>query len=547
MAEEQSTRSPAASRTSLRTQAIAGDLLYLGQPGAKAGGRLLIRVPWKTILLTMAIFGGATAVTSLVSWKAHPTNLIMIYLLAVLMAAATLGRVPALFMFVMSLISLQYFSVPPIFELVGPQPRYVFSLGVLLVVALVVSELSAGARQRALLAREKEKRAELQYLLSRDLSQAREVQELLNVVAQHIKRAFRLKIVLALADDNGGPAPAYVEEGTFLAADELAACRQSFDQNSIIRPQRGPNHANCGLYVPMIGGSRTVGVLGLLPGTSGTFIGPSDVNLLLSFANQAAVAIERTVLWRAKEEANLRAEKERLRSALLSSVSHDLRTPLSAITGAASSLLASFEAMSPHTARELLQSIYDEADRLNRLVGNLLEMTRLESGAVTPKKEWHVLEEVIGVAINRLERRLRGYRVIVRLPDDLPLIVMDELLVQQLFINLLDNAVKYSSPGSEITVSALRFDSHVQVAVHNPGAGLAPEDEDKIFDKFYRGKNVGTAGGAGLGLAICRAIVEAHEGRIHVENKPGEGVSFLVTLPIGGEAPHVEVEPEGKS
>lgn len=544
MAEERSPSSLAALQTSLRTQAIAEDLLFPGEPSAKTSRRLRVRVPWRTVLWTAVIFAGAAVVTGLVYWKDHPTNLIMIYLLAVLLSAATLGRGPALAMFVMSVIALEYFSVPPIFGLIFSQSRYVFSLGVMLVVALVVSELSARARERALLAQEKEKRAEAQYLLSRDLSHAREVHELVSVAAQHIKKAFRLKVSLLLSGAHGSLKPAYVEEGITMADDELQAASRSFELRSIIRPQRSPNCANCGLYVPMIGASRTVGVLGVLPGRKRPLIGPSEMNLLLAFANQTAVAIERSVLWKATEEANLLAEKERLRSTLLSSVSHDLHTPLSAITGAASSLLASPEGMSPTTARELVQSIYDEADRLNRLVANLLDMTRLESGTVTVKKEWHVLEEVIGAAITRLERRLRKYKVTVLLPEDLPLIAMDELLMQQVFINLLDNAAKYAPAGSEIQISASASNSDVRVEVFNQGPGLAPDEEVKIFDKFFRGKNVGTAGGAGLGLAICRAIIEAHHGRIWAASKPQEGVRFLFTLPLEGEAPHIDKEVE---
>jgi signal transduction histidine kinase len=239
------------------------------------------------------------------------------------------------------------------------------------------------------------------------------------------------------------------------------------------------------------------------------------------------------------------AEEECLRSSLLSCVSHDLRTPLAGITGAATSLMSSFDSMNPDTAKELLQSIYDEADRMNRLVGNLLDMTRLSSGTIAMKKDWMMIEEVIGAAISRLESRLRNHRVTVQLPADLPLIDADELLLQQLFINLLDNAAKYTPPGKQIKISGSKSANAVQIEIFNEGSSLASGEESKIFEKFYRGRNSGTVCGSGLGLPICYAIVDAHGGRIWVENKQGQGVAFVFSLPLRGEAPQVILdEPE---
>jgi two-component system sensor histidine kinase KdpD len=226
----------------------------------------------------------------------------------------------------------------------------------------------------------------------------------------------------------------------------------------------------------------------------------------------------------------MRAETERLRNMLLSSISHDLRTPLAAITGAASSLLEGADLLDAAASHELKETIYEEADRLTRLVTNLLDMTRLEAG-VQARKEWHALEDVLSAALSRLERRLHGRPVIARLPEDLPLVPLDDVLIEQVFINLIENALKYTPPGSPLEVTARAGDDEVTVEIADDGPGLAPGDEERAFEKFYRGSVAG-AGGAGLGLAICRGIVLAHGGRIWAENRPRGGAVFRFTLPI---------------
>ena len=232
----------------------------------------------------------------------------------------------------------------------------------------------------------------------------------------------------------------------------------------------------------------------------------------------------------------MRAETERLRSALLTSVSHDLRTPLAAITGAATTILESGARLDARVQQELLESVRDEAERLNRLVQNLLEMTRLESGALGLSRDWHPLEEVVGAALARLARGLASRRVAVNVPAELPLVAMDDVLIEQVLVNLLDNAVKYTPPDSPIRIIASATDRAVTVEVADHGPGLRPGEEDKVFEKFYRGQPAGGRG-AGLGLAICQGIVKAHGGRIWAQNLPEGGVSFLFTLPLGEKPP----------
>ncbi len=236
--------------------------------------------------------------------------------------------------------------------------------------------------------------------------------------------------------------------------------------------------------------------------------------------------------------AELRAESEQLRNALLSSVSHDLRTPLAVVTGAATTLLD--ERVAPSLRRELTDTIVHEAERLNRLVQNLLDMTRLEAGSLRVKREWQSLEEVIGTALARSENILTGRDVTTHLPADLTLVPLDSLLIEQVLVNLLENAAKYTPFGSPIEIDARLLDGRVEVGVADSGNGIRPGDEARVFEKFYRGRSDG--GGAGLGLAICKGIVAAHGGRIWVAHRDGGGAVFRFTLPIDGEPPLVGVE-----
>ena len=271
------------------------------------------------------------------------------------------------------------------------------------------------------------------------------------------------------------------------------------------------------------------------PTEAHAFDSPEQLHLLETFANQTALAIERAALAEEAQASQVRMEAERLRNSLLSSVSHDLRTPLATITGAATTMLESESRLDERTQHELLESIRDEADRLNRLVHNLLEMTRLESGALELRREWHPLEEVIGAALGRLAKSLGARRVTVSVPPDLPLVSIDDVLIEQVFVNLLDNALKYTPADSAIRIIVTATDQSITAEVADHGPGLPKGQEARVFEKFYRAAPDGRRG-AGLGLAICRGIVLAHGGRIWAHNLPEGGVAFLFTLPLS-EAP----------
>lgn len=262
-----------------------------------------------------------------------------------------------------------------------------------------------------------------------------------------------------------------------------------------------------------------------------------------AYAAQAAMAIERAQMAEEMQRARVEAEAERLRSSLLSSVSHDLRTPLSVMKGAAGALLEDNPMLDAAARRELLLSIEEGADRLNRLIRNLLDMTRIESGALRVKKEWQPLEEAVGAALGRMDERLARRDVKVDLPDDLPLVPVDGLLLEQALINLLENAAKYSDEAAPIEIAARAGEGtrEVIVEVRDRGRGLPPGDRSRLFEKFYRGSSHGEVGGVGLGLAICRGVVEAHGGRIEAEDRPGGGAIFRFTIPLGDGPPTLDL------
>ena len=263
--------------------------------------------------------------------------------------------------------------------------------------------------------------------------------------------------------------------------------------------------------------------------------------MLETFAGLIALAIERVQL--AAEAARIRVqmETEKLRSSLLSAVSHDLRTPLSVITGGASTLLDSDGALEPKVRRELLESVLEEADHLNRLVANLLDMTRLEAGAIEVHKEWQSVEEIVGVALGRMARQLKDHPMITHLPDELPFVPMDDLLIEQVLVNLVDNAAKYSPAGSPIELSGRAENNRLIVEISDRGPGMPQAELDRVFEKFYRAANSDRRPGAGLGLAICRGIIELHGGRIVAENRPGGGAVFRFDLPLATGQPEIPV------
>jgi two-component system sensor histidine kinase KdpD len=472
-----------------------------------------------------------------------PANLIMEYLVGIVIVAARYGRGPSIIASVLSVFAFDFFFVPPYLTFHVTDAEYLITFAVMLLVALTISNMTIRIKEQAEAARERERRTTSLYEMSRDFASNSEVDELARIAARHIENLFVSQVILLLPDENNY-LKVYGSETASkkLTAQERGVARWVYDhgQEAGLGTQTLPGAR--GMYLPLLTPKGKIGVLGVYPSQPSHLLSPDQMHLLETFANQTALAMERAQLTDEAEQARVQIETERLRNSLLSSVSHDLRTPLAAITGAASGLLERNHNLDPR-GRELAQVAYEEAERLNRLVSNLLEMTRLESGGVNVEKEWQPLEEVVGTTLLRLERLFEDHPLKTHLPDDLPLVPIDAVLIEQVLVNLLENAVKYTPTGSPIDLSAWAEGQEVIVEVADRGPGLPPGDEKRIFDKFYRVRPT-TASGVGLGLAICRAVIEAHGGRIWAENRAGGGAVFRFTLPLDGEPPQIDMENE---
>jgi two-component system sensor histidine kinase KdpD len=454
------------------------------------------------------------------------------------------GRGPSVLASVLSVAAFDFFFVPPRFTFAVSDSQYLLTFAVMLIVALVVSGLTVSIRAQAESARERERRTSALYAMSRELAGTRGLTELLGVALRHVVDVFGGRMAILLPDGTGRLEPRVSLLAPFhLDPNDIAVAQWAFEHAQAAGMGTDNLPGAQMLFVPLLASRGIVGVLGMRLGDPHLFDAPDQRHLLETFANQIALAAERGLLGEEAQAAQVSAESERLRSTLLSSVSHDLRTPLAAITGGTSTLLDPAARLDDAGRRELLQTMREEAERLDRLVQNLLEMTRLESGSVQVRKEWHAFEEPLGAALYRFGARLRGRQVTTRIPPDLPLCPIDPVLIEQVLINLLDNALKYTRDGSPLEISAAPQDGGIVVEVADRGPGLAPGDEQRVFEKFYRGRGQATSEtpGSGLGLAICRGIVEAHGGRIEAANRPGGGAVFRFTLPVKEAAPAVEV------
>ncbi len=502
--------------------------------------------PFGEYVRAALVVGLATAAGFAVFGRLSLTDVAMVFLLGVALVASRYGRGPSIFASFLTIALFDFCFVPPRFTFAVSDVGYVVTFGVMLAIALIVSGLTLRIRAQAETARERERSTAALYALSRELAATRGEAQLVAATARHVRETFGTPAQILLPDTAGRLAvPVGVPPAYPIDEKEQSVAAWVFQRGQAAGAGTDTLPAAQGLYLPLVASSGTMGVLGVRPADPKRFQDPTLQRLLETFAGQAAVALERAMLAERAHREQVEIEAERLRTSLLSSLSHDLRTPLAAITGAASSLLEQASALPEATRRDLLQTVLEESQRMNRLIGNLLDMIRVESGALQVQKEWQPLEEPVGVALIRLGDRLRDHPATVRLPPDLPLVPVDGVLIEQVFINLLENAVKYTPPGTPIDVSAEAIDGIVRVDVADRGPGIPPGEETRVFEKFYRAPSATAAGGVGLGLTICRGIIMAHGGRIWAENRPGGGALFRFTLPLDGPPPPAGVpEPE---
>ncbi|PWT94674.1 MAG: two-component system sensor histidine kinase KdbD [Candidatus Melainabacteria bacterium] len=486
---------------------------------------------YSAYLRTIVVVAVCTCVAKLMLPYFEPSNIVMAYLLGVVIVATRYGRGPSILASVLSVAAFDFFCVPPYLNFAVSDTQYIITFLVMLLVALVISTLTVTIKQQAEEARLRELRTAALYSMSRDLSSTLDMKSLLEIGLRHIGDVFDSRTALYLVGTDGALAVASQGEGKRELHDPdigIAAWVHQNKQLAGLNTDTLPGAS--ALYLPLQGAQKNVGVLVVKPVQEDRFMSPEQVRLLETFANQLASACERALLSEDSAQAHLQVKTEQLRSSLLSSISHDLRTPLATIAGAASSIIEGTEALNLERCKEMVKEIYHESMRLNRLVSNLLDMTKLQSGTLQVVQELHPVDEVIGAALSSMEERLTSHVVKTQVPADPPCIIGDATLLQQVLLNLIENAIKYSPMGSEIDITAEWQNGMVLVTVGDRGPGIRNEHKAKIFEKFYR-EDTKTASGAGLGLAICNGIIEAHGGHIWVEDRPGGGANFKFTVP----------------
>jgi two-component system sensor histidine kinase KdpD len=470
-------------------------------------------------------------------------NTVMLFLAAVAWVSFRHGRGPAILASVLAVLVFDFFFVPPFHTFAVSDVQYVVTFGVMLAIGFVISTLTSRLRAQVESTRHRERRTSALYELGKQLSSLYGNVFLAGAAGAKIAEMLGGEVAIYLQQPSGTPDLAFGQDSSIAKHPvSLPVSHWVIEHDQIAGAGTNTLPNAIALFLPLIGAQRTHGAIAVRVADPERLLDPDVRRLLEACANQLVLALERDQLAIDAAEARIQAEAEQVRSSLLSSVSHDLKTPLAAIAGASSSLLE-VAPLDEVTRRQLIETVADEAARLNRLLDNILQMSKLDAGAATPNRQWHVLEELIGSALHRTRRELAQHEVAVHLPIDLPLLFVDGLLMEQVFVNLFGNAARHTPEGTEVTIRAAVDGRHLRIAVSDDGPGLPAGVEERIFDKFYRASPTADSGrGSGLGLAICRAIIKAHGGTIAAANRPGGGAEFVIRLPISKDAPLVVVE-----
>jgi len=488
--------------------------------------------PWFRYIWAILLAVAATGISALFFPYISPTNLVIVYLLSVVLSAVYLGRGPAVVTSVLGVVAFDFFFVPPQYTMAVSDTEYLLTFGGLLAVGLIISHLTALVREQADVAQSREAQTAALYELGRDLTITTGLNAIAETVITQIGQTFGREVAIFLPEEHGPLKVFAASSGLVIADNELAVADWSFRRGQVAG--RGTDTLpNASMrYQPLRTTRGVVGVLGVRPADADHHLTHDQRRTLDTFANQVAMAIERARLAEQARQAEILEITDKLQSALLNSISHDLRTPLVSITGALSSLTNETLNLDEAARHSLIETAREEADRLNQLVGNLLDMTRLESGAVRIHKDMVDIQDVIGSALEQLRDRLDTRPITVDASPELPNVSLDFVLIARVLVNIIDNAVKYSPPESPIEIRARAVNNYMEIEVADQGAGIPMEDLTRIFDKFYRVQRPDHVTGTGLGLAISKGIVEAHGGFMAAENRPEGGAIIMLALPL---------------
>jgi len=523
------------------------DLIEIGAPATAPAPRAPAGVGDATGISRHTVVGYVAAALTcvVISVAALPLesfidlpNIVMLFLLGVLGIALRYGRGPAALASVLNVASFDFFFVPPRLSFQVADVQYVLTFGVMLAVGLIVGQLTAGLRFQARIAMHRERRSHALFEVARDLSSVLATEQVVAAAGAAVAREFRARAHLYVLDaDDRLASPLAAPDAAGL---DLGTARWAFDHARPAGLGTDTLPGSAWLYLPLKAPMRTRGVLALQPDEPRLLLVPEQRQQLATFAALTAIALERVHYVEIAQQATVQMESERLRNSLLAALSHDLRTPLAGLVGLAGSLRLTKPALSAEQ-EEIAQSLQTEAMRMGTQIDNLLDMARIESGNVKLRREWHSLEEIVGSAVRATSRVLASRHIAVELAPGLPLVECDAVLIERVFVNLLENAAKYTPPSARVTVAARIEGLDMAVTVTDDGPGIRAGQEQAIFEKFTRGARESSVAGVGLGLVICKAIVEAHGGSIAASNGAGGGAVFRFTLPLGT-APTVDTE-----
>ncbi len=487
--------------------------------------------PYGAALVAVA---AALGIAELIGATIGPTNSDLVFLTAVVAVAVRFGLWPSLFASLVSALAYNFFFLPPIYTFTIADPHNVTAFGFFTLVAVIVSSVAARVRTQAVATAERARTTESLYAFSRKLAGAGTLDDVLWATAYQTALMLNVRVVLLLPEAGSIAVKAGYPPEDILDDADIAAAKWAWANNRVAGRGSDTLPGAKRLFLPMHTGRGAIGVMGIDSDKPGPLLTPDQRRLLDALGDQGALAIERVRLVEEMDRVERAAETERLRSALLTSISHDLKTPLAAVLGSAGTLRDLADNLSAGEKTELLGTIIDESERLNRFIANLLDMTKLEAGAITPNLALHDLGEIVGSALRRASRILSRHKVELELAPDLPMLQLDAVLFEQVLFNLLDNAAKYAPPETTIRIQGWQSSDAVYLRVLDEGNGIPAPDLELIFDKFYRAQKADQVrAGTGLGLAISRGFVEAMHGTIVAANRSDRpGAMFTVALPI---------------
>jgi two-component system sensor histidine kinase KdpD len=489
----------------------------------------------------VAVTLGVTVIARFMFGKFELANVAMVFLLGVVFVATRYGRGSSVLASILGTCLFDVLFVPPLYSFSVADAQYLITLLTMLVVGIVISNLMANVRSQAKVAAHRERRTAALYAVSKELASSQSEEDIVRTAARHLYSEFSSRNVILFPDDNGRISyPKQKSMTVSLHGADLSIAQWVMNHNDMAGQGTNTLPGAEAIYFPIQNEDKVLGVLAMLPVNLRRVFLPEQQKLLETFLRQIGQALARLRVTEQAKSTQMQIEAERLRNSLLSSISHDLRTPLATIVGSASTLLEGESQLQPQDKIELTRVIVDEAERMSNLINNILDMARLDAGMVTLKKQWHPIEEIIGTVLTRLQKQLAGRAVKVTMPPGIPMLYADAVLIEQVLINLLENAVRYTPPNSSIDINVKMLKDTLEIEVADYGSGIPKGFEERLFEKFYQARHEAGQSGVGLGLTICRAIVESHGGTIAARNRPEGGAVFIFSLPMGEPPPFIE-------